>query len=135
MNVDDRIGSSLETFAPILMMFDDRIGQFLQTPLPICRDRGWMGGGLVPVLVATRFVKFRDANMSHPNEDRHKAQYISNKTHRRPLGELCGALGSQQHHHEIRKALLWLKRLGRSRVALLGFVLPIDLLEFAPIDA
>src|SRR5258707_11984579 len=77
----------------------------------------------------------RGANRSPPNEDKHKAQYISNKGHRYRLRQLFGALRSNQHEHKIRKALLWPKRVRRRERALLGFVLVVDLLEFAAVDA
>src|SRR5260370_14578472 len=63
------------------------------------------------------------------------AQYISNKGHRYRLRQLFGALRSNQHEHKIRKALLWPKRFRRRERALLGFVLVVDLLEFAAGDA
>src|SRR5260370_28702579 len=78
---------------------------------------------------------FREANRSHPHEDKHKAQYISNKGHRYRLRQLFGALRSNQHEHKIRKALLWPKRFRRRERALLGFVLVVDLLEFAAVDS
>src|SRR5260370_31307130 len=62
-------------------------------------------------------------------------QYISNKGHRYRLRQLFGALRSNQHEHKIRKALLWPKRFRRRERALLGFVLVVDLLEFAAVDA
>src|SRR5260370_16124587 len=61
------------------------------------------------------------------------AQYISNKGHRYRLRQLFGALRSNQHEHKIRKALLWPKRFRRRERALLGFVLVVDLLEFAAV--
>src|SRR6266851_6631157 len=72
---------------------------------------------------------------SRCHQDKHKAQYISNKSHRYRLRQLFGALRSNQHEHKIRKALLWPKRFRRRERALLGFVLVVDLLEFAAVDA
>ncbi len=59
-------------------------------------------------------------------EGRGKPQYISNKTHRDDLGQLFGALRSNQHQHKILKALAWLKRFRRRELTLLGFVLVVD---------
>src|SRR5216683_392468 len=77
----------------------------------------------------------RGANRSHPHEDKHKAQYISNRDEWCGLGQQFGALGSHHHDHKILKALPRCKGLGRRDIALLGFVFFVDLLDLSAIDA
>src|SRR5258708_25523240 len=63
------------------------------------------------------------------------AQYISNRDKRCSLGQQFGALGSHHDDHKLLKALPGFKGLGRWDIALLGFVLVIDLLELPTVDA
>src|SRR5260370_18167433 len=63
------------------------------------------------------------------------AQYISNRDKRCSLGQQFGALGSHHDDHKLLKALPAFKGLGRWDIALLGFVLVIDLLELPSVDA
>src|SRR6266851_692832 len=74
-------------------------------------------------------------NGSRCHQDKHKAQYISNRDKRCSLDQLFGALGSHHDDHKLLKALPGFKRLGRWDIALLGFVLVIDLLELPTVDA
>src|SRR6266851_737525 len=105
---------------------------------PSCRDKGWTWrrvGALCLSWWLDDGSGFREANRSHPHEDKHKAQYISNRDKRRSLGQQFGALGSHHHDHKILKALPRCKGLGRRDIALLGFVFFVDLLDLSAIDA
>src|SRR5438270_508410 len=72
--------------------------------------------------------------ISPPHDDR-KGQYISNKAQRGSLLEELRAERASHDNDKIGKALLWLKGLGWRKMALLGFILVVDLLELTAIDA
>src|SRR5713101_2414364 len=81
------------------------------------------------------FVLHKVPKGSRCHQDKHKAQYISNRDKGCGLGQQFGALRSHQDDHKIFKALPRFKRLRWGQIALLGFVFLIDLLDLPTSDA